>query len=158
LFRFVFPTFKVFQLTQYEAFTNGSWEKLKFPFFNGEGYWLGNTTSAYCEDAHQFLRKAFAILHRYADAFCSEDVEPLVPTRMPFVYANRFRGGKVTVWTLFNANYRTLRGKLFVVPHKRGTEYYDSWNNKPVKAAIRNGVAELSFEIGPRSVGCVVQR
>ncbi len=156
LFRFVCPTFKVFQLTQYEAFTNGNWEKLKFPFFNGEGYWLGNTTAEYCDDAHRFLRTAFAILHRYADAFCSEDVEPLVPTRMPFVYANRFSAGKVTVWTLFNGRFRTVRGDVLRVPHRKGTRYRDAFRDRPIEARIEGGAALIPVELGPRAVGCVV--
>ncbi|NOY82790.1 MAG: hypothetical protein GXP31_17465 [Kiritimatiellaeota bacterium] len=155
LFRFAFPTFKVFQLTQYEAFTNGNWEKLKFPFFNGEGYWLGNSTAEYCEDAHRFLRRAFAVLHRYADVFCSENVEPLVPTEMPFVYANRFRGGKYTVWTLFNGRFRTVRGVVLRVPHRAGTKYLDAWRDRRIQVRVESDTALIPVELGPRAVGCV---
>ena len=85
LFRFLFPSFKVFQLVAYNPFVEGGWCKLKFPFFNGEGYWLHHMPQDYCEDAHQFLRKAFAILHDYKDCFCSDIVEPLIPTLSPTI-------------------------------------------------------------------------
>ena len=157
LFRFVFPSFKVFQLTQYHTFTDGEWERLKFPFFNGEGYWLGGGTDrTYSEDAHQFLRKAFAILHEYEDAFCSDDVEPLVPTLCPTVYANRFIGKGRTVWTLFNAQFRTFRGDCLRVPHQRGARYTDAFSREGIEPRIKRGKAIVPVEIGPRGVGCIV--
>lgn len=156
LFRFVIPSFKVLQLTQYDAFTEGNWEKLKYPFFNGEGYWLGNSTNGYCEDAHVFLRRAFAALHRYEDAFCSNDVEPLVPTLVPTVYANRFASDKHTVWTLCNARFNTFRGDCLRVPHKPGTRYLDPFTEREIKARIEGSDAIIAVELGPRAVGCVV--
>ena len=157
LFRFVFPSFKVFQLVQYNAFVEGGWQLLKFPFFNGEGYWLGGRTSGtYCEDAHQFLRKAFAILNDYEDAFCSDDVAPLIPTLKPTVYANRFSSEEHTVWTLFNAEYRTFRGDCLRVAHEEGTRYVDAFSGDEIDVRIEGGVATIPVELGPRAVGCVV--
>ena len=157
LFRFAFPSFKVFQLTQYHAFTDGEWERLKFPFFNGEGYWLGGGTDrSYSEDAHQFLRKAFAILHEYGDAFCSDDVEPLVPTLCSTVYANRFSGKGRTVWTLFNAQFRTFRGDCLRVRHKPGVRYIDAFSGGTIEPRIKRRKAIVPVELGPRGVGCIV--
>ncbi len=159
LFRFCFPSFKVFQLTSYNAFTEGGWQLLKWPFFNGEGYWLGGGTSdTYCEDAHQFLRDVWRITHQHTAAFCSTDVEPLVPTLVPTVYANRFTGGGETVWTLFNADYRTVRGGLLRVPHRAGTIYTDAFSGRPLPPTLRDGQAEIALELGPWGVGCVVAR
>ena len=157
LFRFVVPSFKVFQLVQYHAFTEGEWDRLKYPFFNGEGYWLGGGTSnTYSDDAHEFLRKAFAILNEYEDAFCSDAVEPLVSTLRPTVYANRFGGKRHTVWTLFNAEYRTFRGDCLRVPHKPGTRYVDAFSGQELRTRVEQGQAILGLELRPRGVGCVV--
>lgn len=157
LFRFVFPDFKVFQLTQYDPFTEGDWDLLKFPFFNGEGYWLGGgTESTYDEEAHQFLRRAFAILNDNEDAFCSADVEPLVPTLRPTVYANRFSGEGKTVWTLFNAEYRTFRGYCLAVRHEPETRYVDAFTGEVIEPTIEGGTARLSLELGARRVGCII--
>ena len=157
LFRFVFPDFKVFQLTQYEPFTDGDWDLLKFPFFNGEGYWLGGgTEGTYDAEAHEFLTKAFAILHDNEDAFCSDDVEPLTPTLVPTVYANRFSGGGRTVWTLFNADFRTVRGDLLRVTHAPGARYVDAFTNRPIEATVTDGMATIPLELGARRVGCIV--
>lgn len=157
LFRFVFPDFKVFQLTQYEPFTEGNWDLLKFPFFNGEGYWLGGgTAGTYDDEAHEFLTKAFAILHDNEDAFCSDDVEPLTPTLIPTVYANRFTGGGRTVWTLFNADFRTVRGDLLRVTHTPGARYLDAFTDRPIEVTLAGGMATIPLELGARRVGCVV--
>lgn len=157
LFRFVFPDFKVFQLTQYEPFTEGDWDLLKFPFFNGEGYWLGGgTADSYDEEAHQFLRRALAILNDNEDAFCSADVEALVPTLRPTVYANRFAAPGKTIWTLFNAEYRSFRGEALAVPHQPGTRYVDAFTGEPIQPRVQEGRAYLPVELGARRVGCII--
>lgn len=156
LFRFVFPSFKVFQLVAYNPFVEGGWHKLKFPFFNGEGYWLHHQPQDYCEGAHQFLKKAFAILHEYEDCFCSEDVEPLVPTLSPTLYANRFRSARRTVWTLFNAGYRTFRGPALQAPYRQGMRCVEAFTGQELPVQVQGGLATLSVELGPREVGCVV--
>ncbi|MBT7299297.1 MAG: hypothetical protein HN849_07290 [Victivallales bacterium] len=162
LFRFAFPDFKVFQLTQYNPFVEGGWQRLKFPFLNGEGYWLhGMTSRTYCEDAHQFLRAAFRILHENAAAFRSTDVHPLVATRAPLVYANEFRAKDRIVWTFFNAGYQTHRGPVLRLPHQPGRVYTDAFRQTAVETKIRGKrrpKATLSLELGPRAVGCIVAR
>jgi len=61
------------------------------------------------------------------------------------------------VWTLCNANPRTLRGEVIAVPHREGATYRDLWHDRPVEARVEGGQAYLSVEIGPRDVGCVAQ-
>ncbi|NPV46966.1 MAG: hypothetical protein HPY69_08400 [Armatimonadetes bacterium] len=156
LFRFMFPDFKVFQLVCYNQFTEGGWDLLKWPFFNGEAWWLQGWPEDYCPEAAAFLKQAFAISHRYADAFTSADVAPLVPTLKPTVYANRFTGPRATVWTLYNAQYRTYRGDLLRVPHRPGTRYRDAFSGQEIRARIEGGQATIAFTIGPGAVGCVV--
>ena len=41
--------------------------------------------------------------------------------------------------------------------HRPGARYVDAWTDQPVNVKIRGRQAELSFYIGPRSVGCLVQ-
>ncbi|MGC8743105.1 MAG: DUF6259 domain-containing protein [Verrucomicrobiia bacterium] len=159
LFRFAFPDFKIFQIVYDVPQTNGNWFLLKFPFFNGEGYCLKGVTQTDCDSrATAFYRKVFAIQHKYADAFSSQDVEPLVKTEYPHLFANRFSAPNYTLWTLYNANYKTISGKLLRVKHVKGKQYYDLWNNRPVKFKILGDVAELEFDIKPRTVGCILQK
>jgi len=159
LFRFVFPDFKVLQLVSYNDFIEGGWSLLKHPFFNAEGWWLGNTLPDGFEPAAQhFLRRALDILHAHAAAFRSHTPHPLVPTLNPLIYANAFPTQQETVWTLFNADYRTYRGPVLAVDHIKGATYRDEWNQKDLKPDIKEGRAILKITLGPREVGCVAQR
>lgn len=155
--RFIQPDFKVFELIYYAPLKNGNWSLLKYPFFNGEGYYMTGYATG---DAHSraFLSKALRLLREHGDAFASADVEPLVATAAPGLFANRFSGPAETVWTLFNANHRTLRGPLITVPHRDGASYRNAWADKPIDATVRDGSATLAIEIGPRQVGCIVAK
>ena len=145
LFRFQFPRFKVFQLVSYNNFVEGGWDLLKFPFFNGEGTWLGNAIpEGFSPDAQAFLRRAFAILHEHRDEFCSDDVEPLVPTLDARVFANRFTAGRKTALTLYNSGFATFRGEVVQVPHRPGCRYVDAFTGQPVPRACGQGIG-LSF-------------
>ena len=157
LHRFAFPDVKIFELIYSVPLRNGNWFLLKYPFFNGEGYYLKGSRFLTDEHSRAFYRRVFAVQHAHADAFASQDVEPLVRTEAPHLFANRFATPSKTVWTLFNANYRTIRGKLLVVPHREGARYHDAWNGRPVDATVEKGKATLTFAVGPRAVGCVVQ-
>lgn len=158
LHRFAFPDFKTFHIIYSVPHQNGNWFLLRYPFFNGEGIYLkGEAVNSVDKYASSFYKKIFAIQHKYKYAFTSEDIEPLVATEAPHLFANRFSAQRFTVWTLYNANYRTLRGALLKVKHKPSAQYYDVWNNRKIVPQIKNDIAELTFEIGARSVGCIVQ-
>ncbi|MEW6354765.1 MAG: DUF6259 domain-containing protein [Planctomycetota bacterium] len=158
LHRFAFPDFKSFELIYYVPGKNGNYFLLRYPFFNGDGYYLTDACRISDEHTQAFYKNVFRVQHDHVDTFTSEDVEPMVRTEAPNLFANRFSVPAKAVWTLFNANYRTLRGRLMVVPHIEGATYADAWGGKPVDAKIEGGMAALSFEIGPRSVGCIVQK
>jgi hypothetical protein len=155
--RFAFPDFKTFQLIYSVPLENGNWYLLKYPFFDGDGYYLKSTCLQSDDHSRAFHRRAFRVQHAHADAFTSSDVEPLVRTEVPNLFANRFSTADKTVWTLYNANYRTVRGHLMTVGHREGARYVDAWNERPVRVEIADDLARLALEIGPRSVGCVVQ-
>ncbi len=158
--RFAFPDIKCFNNIYHYILKDNNWERLKFVLFSGDSYLL---TRAYAVEAYhppgsestRVLRKLFRILHENADAFTSFDVEPLMPTLIPGVFVNRFKGDKKTIWTVFNANYRTVRGKLLEIPGKPGSRYVDLWNDAPISARTTGSTSALMVEIGPRDVACI---
>jgi hypothetical protein len=103
------------------------------------------------------LRRASDILHEHREAFRSLSPRPLVPTEGPLLYANEFAGAKETVWTLFNADYRTYRGPALSIRHVEAATYRDRWKGVALAPQVRGGRAVVALEIGPREVGCVVQ-
>lgn len=161
LVRFAFPDSKAFNLIYGYGLKDGNWELLKFILFNGSSYGMSRSyepKSFFEERSILVLRKLFRILHENADAFTSHDVEPLITTELPGVFVNRFRGTEKTVWTVYNANYKTVKGELMQVAHKPGAQYVDLWKDYPVKAQASSGdVATLIVEIGPRDVACITQ-
>ena len=105
-----------------------------------------------------FMTRVFALQHQYAEAFTSSNVEPLVATEQPGLYANCFRAKKQVVWTFFNANYRTVRGALLTTPRVAGACYIDAWAEKPLATVVRGPAVTLMGVIGPRSLGCCTEQ
>ncbi|MCC7494024.1 MAG: hypothetical protein IT204_16825 [Fimbriimonadaceae bacterium] len=60
--------------------------------------------------------------------------EPLVPTLQPLVYANRFRGGGVTIWALHNATGHTVDGPLLAVRPAAGQQLRELLGDRPLAA------------------------
>lgn len=154
--RFAFPDIKCFNNIYGYILKDNNWERLKFVVFNGDAYFLRRCYAPegyFGKEATRDLRKLFTILHENADEFMSADVEPLIPNHIPGVFVNRFKGEQKTVWTVFNANYRTVRGKLLDIAAKPGARYVDLWNDAPVKLEA----ASLMVELAPRDVAVITQ-
>jgi len=159
LSRFVFPEFKAFHILSYAVPRAGNWYHFKVPFFNGEGYWLGDAGFAATDpECLAFLRKALAIQAGHRGAFAGRDVEPLVPTLHPGVFANRFSTPAETVWTLHNTTGRTVRGPVLDVAHVPGSSYHDLWDDRPIAPRLDGGRARLDATLTPQALGCIVQR
>jgi hypothetical protein len=94
----------------------------------------------------------------HRDAFASHDVQPLVDTEVSGVFANLFRAPKENVWTLYNANGRSVHRPVLRVGHVQGATYEDAWRGKPLTPDVRNGFAWIALDLEPKGVGCVVQR
>ena len=157
--RFAFPDIKCFNNIYGYVLKDNNWEFLKFVLFSGDAYCSARLAhdpkSWVSKESTQVLRKLFRILHENADAFTSLDVEPLIPTLIPGVFVNRFKGDEKVIWTVFNANYRTVKGKLLEIAGKPGSRYVDLWNDAPVNIKTTGKTASLMVEIGPRDVACI---
>ncbi|MGB9606860.1 MAG: DUF6259 domain-containing protein, partial [Bryobacteraceae bacterium] len=110
LWRFVFPDVRL-----WDMLTTGvqpgplSLEDFRISLWHGNGVWLkGRSETWYGEEVLAFLRRARAWLKSYSAAFNGK-ADPLVASPHPVVLVNRFQGGGQTVYTLFNASYRTVR-------------------------------------------------
>ncbi len=156
--RFAFPDFKVLQIIVCDLLVGTNEEAVRQVFFNGDGFWLqGEPDSWWQPEALSVLRKCIAILREHADAFASDRCEPLVPTLVGGVFANKFEGKGKTVWTLYNANWRSVNGEVLAVPHVNGARYFDAWNGKELKPRIVGKTAYLRLTLEPHGVGCAVQ-
>jgi hypothetical protein len=106
--RFYFPECKAFELVYDPQRSDGNHHRR---FWNAVG-----SFGAYYPPA------MYRILAENDDAFSSRDSDPLVPTRMQFVYANRFRGPGKVLYTLYNAAGHTIDGPV-LAPSLRPDEH-----------------------------------
>ncbi len=161
LYRFTVPTFKTFEIITCDHPLGSNVQAVKRVFFSGEGIWLeGLADKWFTPETRATIAKTHAILTKYADAFTSDSPTPLVPTLMGNVYANQFPASdshRLCVWTLYNANPRTVRGPVLRVPHLPNTKYLDAWRDQPANVKIEGDEAVISLELGPRDVGCIAR-
>jgi len=160
--RFAFPDFKTIEILVCDHPT-GSWATgVKWVFFNGEAIWLEGPPEWFEPETREAIRRFYRILRKHKDAFAGLWPVPLVPTEMGGVWANKFHvwyptvGKEKTVYTLYNARHRTVRGEVLRVPHAEGTTWFDEWHEQPAAVRVEGKEAVISLEIGPMDVGCVV--
>ena len=153
MYRFAFP--KIVQLNLPMAMRNLSWHPQKFIFFNGEAIY-DSLWDLEESAGHEFICKAFGLKKKYADCFASDYPETMIDTLSPAICANKFPGKGREVYTVYNRAYTTYHGKILRVKHTDGAEYFDAWNDQPLKVEIRDGYAEIYLDIHAQSMGCIV--
>jgi formylglycine-generating enzyme required for sulfatase activity len=105
------------------------------------------------------IRRVVALLRANADAFLDPDWEPVLPTLQPQVFANRWRAGNKTVYTLINLTGEAFQGNLLRLPWRADARYYDVWNGCELKAFVdrEGGTVTLAVEMEPHDPGCIVE-
>ncbi len=110
IWRFVFSDVRLWDMVSIGIYPRElAAEDFRLSLWHGNGLWLkGHSDTWYGEDLLAFVRRSHGLLKTHTAAF-SGQAEPLVESPHPAVFINRFRGGGETVYTLFNASYRTVR-------------------------------------------------
>jgi gamma-glutamyl hercynylcysteine S-oxide synthase len=135
-------------------------DDLQHAFFNGIGYesWeniWGIWNQINDRDA-EALRRISKIERKFADALISPEWEPHTPTLQRNVYASKFPGGSLTLWTLVNRNEYNVQGKQIRIPHKPDVRYFDLWNGLELKPELSENDAVLSFSMEAHGYGAIV--
>jgi hypothetical protein len=97
--RFYFPECKAYELDH-----RGADRQHRKRFWNA----VGAFGAYYPENMDKVLRENQVV-------FSSRDCRPLVPTLVPYVYANRFTAGEKTIYTLYNATGHSVAGPVLRV-------------------------------------------
>lgn len=101
----------------HSAWMNGSgmmlWE-------NVFGSWVG-----WSARDKSILRAMAPIQRRYHALFCGEGWTPLVPTQQTGVYASRWEGAGLRLWTLVNRTHRPVSGPLLRLSLSSSEAAYD---------------------------------
>jgi len=102
--RFYFPECKAYEMDH-----RGADRRHRKRFWNA----VGSFGAMYPENLDIALREN-------ADAFDGRDCEPLVPTLVERLYANRFAAGQKTIYTLYNATGHTRAAPVLRLPRRAG--------------------------------------
>ncbi len=133
---------------------------LQHAFFNGIGYvawenvwgiWNGITP----RDA-ETIRRVATLQREFAALLVSAEWTPYEKTLQAGVFASRFPGKGVTLWTVVNRNEYAVDGPQLPVVHAEGTKYYDAWHGTPLSPRVADGRATCAFALEPRGFGAVV--
>jgi formylglycine-generating enzyme required for sulfatase activity len=133
---------------------------LQHAFFNGIGYnaWenvWGIWNQLTPRDA-ECLRRVASIQRQFAPLLVSADWTPYEETLQAGVFASRFPGKGVTLWTLVNRNEYGVDGEQISVAHTPGAVYVDVWNGRRVEPRIETDRAIFATSIEPRGFGAIL--
>jgi len=133
---------------------------LQHAFFNGIGYnawenvwgiWNGLTP----RDA-ETLRRVAMIQRQFAALLVSADWTPYEKTLVAGVFASRFPGKDLTLWTLVNRNEYELDGEQISIEHAAGTTYFDVWKGQPTEPHFEGDRAVFSMRLEGRGFGALL--
>ncbi len=99
----------------------------------------------------------YALLKENEDVYQGPDCEPLVPTLMRYVYANRFRGGGKIMTHLYNASGHTVDGLVVATSPGVGEHLFDMLALKELSPEKTAEGQALRLYMPLDSVVCVAQ-
>ena len=135
---------------------------LQHAFFNGIGYvaWenvFGFWNELTDRDA-ETLRRVAMILRRFRALFTSAEWRPYERTLQFGIFASRFPGEGLTLWTLISRNEFLVHGEQIALPHVEGAAYFDPWNGVRIDPRVEGERAFVSLAIDGRGFGAVLQQ
>lgn len=157
LYRFAYPSFKTIEIITCDHPLGTNVEAVKRILFNGEAIWIeGIWDKWFSAEVRAQIALNRKVMRENRQCFAGDHPQPLVPTLLCGIYANQFSEradllGK-TCWTVYNTNYRTVRGEVLAVDHAPGCQYLDELTGKPLKVRVQGKKAYLTLDLAPRDV------
>lgn len=131
-----------------------------YMFFNGMGYvsWE-NVWGVWNQFTHrdaEALRRLATVLRKFAKLLASLDWQPYATTLQQGVFASKFPGADLTLWSIVNRNEYDMTGEQLVVPHRDGRTYVDLWNGEQLVPRIAGDEAFITLKLETRGYGAVL--
>ncbi|MGH8179276.1 MAG: formylglycine-generating enzyme family protein [Steroidobacter sp.] len=131
-----------------------------YMFFNGVGYvaWenVWGVWNQFTSRDAETLRRLATLQRKFAELFVSLEWEPYATALQQGVFASKFPGVDVTLWTLVNRNEYDLTGEQLAAPHREGCTYVDLWNGEALEPRIVDGQALIGLNLEARGYGAVL--
>lgn len=97
------------------------------------------------------------VLRENEEVFAGRDCEPLIPTLARFVYANRFREGQKTIYTLYNATGHTFAGPVLCLPLQSDEHLVDLLRGKEADCTAGKDGGTVSIFLDREDVTCLAR-
>jgi len=110
--------------------------------FNGYGSEINTMRPGrpdWIADELRYLGRTSKLLRESSTAFLDPAWEPLVPTVEDGLWANRWRDGAKTVWTVFSLRPEGYKGPLVEVEVPKDAHLVSLWNHEELEPGIRDG-------------------
>jgi len=110
--------------------------------FNGYGSEINTMRPGrpdWIADELRYLGRTIKLLRESSTAFLDPAWEPLVPTVEDGLWANRWRDGAKTVWTVFSLRPEGYKGPLVEVEVPKDAHLVSLWNHEELEPGIRDG-------------------
>jgi hypothetical protein len=131
LFRFYFPECKSFEIDRPAR-------------RNARNMMLWNAVGAF---SALYPDQVHAVLKQHTEVFERRDNEPLVPTLVPRVYANRFGAGDKVIFTLHNATGHTVDAPVLAVEVDPQHRFLDLVTGQQLTPTRANGKAVIRLKL-----------
>jgi formylglycine-generating enzyme required for sulfatase activity len=133
---------------------------LQHAFFNGIGYnaWenvWGIWNQLTPRDA-ETLRRVAMIQRQFASLFVSADWMPYAKTLQAGVFASRFPGAGLQLWTLVNRNEYEIAGEQIALAHEPDAMYFDVWSGVELAPRFESGRAVCAMTLEGRGFGAIL--
>ena len=135
-------------------------DDLHYIFFNGIGYtsWenVWGIWNQFTQRDAEALRRIATIARMFAPLMVSAQWQPYAATLQAGVFASRFPGDGIALWTIVNRNEYEMTGEQIAVPHRAGTRYFDVWNGVEVQARLAGATATFELALEARGFGALL--
>jgi hypothetical protein len=133
-FRFIYPEVKC---VEWGNVTKAFDYLSKRFLFNG----IGMSVSDISGERLQLLTRRAEVLRSMGDVIASLDCEPIVPTLVPGLLANRFSLGDREVYTLWNRSGQDAKGVVVNIPGKSDRRFVELLSGRECKT-VRKGAGD----------------
>jgi len=110
--------------------------------FNGYGSEINTMRPGrpdWIEEDLRYLGRTTKLLRENSTAFLDPGWEPLAPAREDGLWANRWRDGEKTVFTVYGLRPEGFKGPLIEVDVPEGAHLVSLWNHEEIEPVARDG-------------------
>ncbi len=146
--KFMKPDFAIFRVLQLAE--GPLHREAAVALFNGYGSEINTMRPGrpdWIDEDLRYLGRTTMLLRENSSAFLDPAWEPLVPALADGLWANRWRDGAKTVWTVFSLRPEGFKGPLVEADVTKGAHLVSLWNHEELAPVVRDGKTFAPAEV-----------